>query len=196
MAKNILADKILIIDFGSQYTQLIARRVRELYVYSIILPPDTSIDKILSLNPGALILSGGPSSIYDQNAPDFDQKILDIDLPILGICYGLHLLTHYSGGKVSSTGTGEYGFANINIFETENPSVTLINLESAGDLCLTTGGSAAEWGADDCDFLGNQREVELDECGFNAIAIAWDGAAGRVGRAWRSIGGAAASRGE
>ncbi len=117
---NIYDRGVVILDFGSQYTQLIARRVRELNVYSFILPPETSVDKILSLNPGALILSGGPSSIYDQNTPDFDHKILDIDLPILGICYGLHLLTHYSGGKVSSTGTGEYGFANINIFEIKN----------------------------------------------------------------------------
>tara|TARA_B100000242_G_scaffold266082_1_gene214659 strand:- start:81 stop:1628 length:1548 start_codon:yes stop_codon:yes gene_type:complete len=117
---NIYDKGVVILDFGSQYTQLIARRVRELNVYSFILPPETSTDKILSLNPAALILSGGPSSIYDQNAPDFDKKILDIDLPILGICYGLHLLTHYNGGKVSSTGSGEYGFANINIFETEN----------------------------------------------------------------------------
>ena len=117
---NIHDSGVVILDFGSQYTQLIARRVRELNVYSIIMPPETSIDKILSLDPGALILSGGPSSIYDQNTPDFDKKILDIDLPILGICYGLHLLTHYSGGEVSSTGQGEYGFANINILETES----------------------------------------------------------------------------
>ena len=117
---NIYDSGVVILDFGSQYTQLIARRVRELNVYSIIMPPETSIDKILSLDPGALILSGGPSSIYDQNTPDFDKKILDIDLPILGICYGLHLLTHYSGGEVSSTGVGEYGFANINICETES----------------------------------------------------------------------------
>ena len=117
---NIYDSGVVILDFGSQYTQLIARRVRELNVYSIIMPPETSIDKILSLDPGALILSGGPSSIYDQNTPDFDKKILDIDMPILGICYGLHLLTHYSGGEVSSTGEGEYGFANINILETES----------------------------------------------------------------------------
>ena len=123
---NIYDRGVVILDFGSQYTQLIARRVRELNVYSFILPPETSVDKILSLNQGALILSGGPSSIYDQNTPDFDHKILDIDLPILGICYGLHLLTHYSGGKVSSTGTGEYGFANINIFETYRVSSLLI----------------------------------------------------------------------
>ena len=67
---NIYDKGVVILDFGSQYTQLIARRVRELNVYSFILPPETSIDKILSLNPGALILSGGPNSIYDQNVPD------------------------------------------------------------------------------------------------------------------------------
>ena len=75
---NIHDSGVVILDFGSQYTQLIARRVRELNVYSVIMPPETSIDKILSLDPGALILSGGPSSIYDQNTPDFDKKILGI----------------------------------------------------------------------------------------------------------------------
>ena len=80
---NIYDSGVVILDFGSQYTQLIARRVRELNVYSIIMPPETSIDKILSLDPGALILSGGPSSIYDQNTPDFDKKILDIDFHFL-----------------------------------------------------------------------------------------------------------------
>ena len=103
---NIYRNGVVILDFGSQYTQLIARRIRELNVYSVIMPPETSLDKILNLNPAALILSGGPSSIYDQNTPDFDQKILEINLPILGICYGLHLLAHFSGGEVSSTGSG------------------------------------------------------------------------------------------
>ena len=116
---NIYRNGVVILDFGSQYTQLIARRIRELNVYSVIMPPETRLDKILNLNPAALILSGGPSSIYDQNTPDFDQKILEINLPILGICYGLHLLAHFSGGEVSSTGSGEYGLVNININETK-----------------------------------------------------------------------------
>ena len=112
---NIYNKGIVILDFGSQYTQLIARRVREQNVYSEIMPPDTSLDKILSQEPAAIILSGGPSSIYEQNAPDFDHNIIDSELPILGICYGLHLLTHYNGGQVSAAGEGEYGFAEIDI---------------------------------------------------------------------------------
>ena len=106
---------VLILDFGSQYTQLIARRVREQNVYSEILPPETNLDEILTKQPAAIILSGGPSSIYGGNAPNFDYNIIDSGLPILGICYGLHLLTHYSGGQVSSTGEGEYGSAEIEI---------------------------------------------------------------------------------
>ena len=106
---------VIILDFGSQYTQLIARRVREQNVYSKIVAPGTSLDEILNQDPGAIILSGGPSSIYEKNAPDFDFNIINSELPILGICYGLHLLAHYHGGKVSTEGKGEYGFAEVNI---------------------------------------------------------------------------------
>ena len=106
---------VVILDFGSQYTQLIARRIREKNVYSEIVPSQTSLDKVLSQEPAAIIFSGGPSSIYGGNAPAFDHNIIDSELPILGICYGLHLLTYYSGGEVSSTGKGEYGFAEIDI---------------------------------------------------------------------------------
>ena len=111
---------VVILDFGSQYTQLIARRVREQNVYSEIMSPETKLDKILSRQPAAIILSGGPSSIYEKNAPDFDHNIINTDLPIFGICYGLHLLTHFCGGQVSSTGEGEYGFAEIDIHIEDN----------------------------------------------------------------------------
>ena len=104
---------IVILDFGSQYTQLIARRVREQNVYSEILPSETSLTDILNRNPAALILSGGPSSVFEDEAPPFDETILDADIPILGICYGLQLLAHHHGGSVESTGHGEYGFATI-----------------------------------------------------------------------------------
>ncbi len=104
---------VLILDFGSQYTQLIARRVRESNVYSEILPANTSLNSIISKSPKAIILSGGPASVFSDNAPDFDKEILNIDIPILGICYGLQLLVHHSGGTVDSTGAGEYGFATI-----------------------------------------------------------------------------------
>ena len=110
---------VLILDFGSQYTQLIARRVRENNVYSEILPPNTSLTSILSKNPKAIILSGGPASVFSDNAPNFDKEILNINIPILGICYGLQLIVHHSGGTVASTGEGEYGFATIKI-ETKN----------------------------------------------------------------------------
>ena len=106
---------VVILDYGSQYTQLIARRVREHKVYSEILPPETALEDILKRSPSALILSGGPSSVFEDEAPDFDQAILNTSIPILGICYGLQLLAHHHGGLVESTGSGEYGSAEIQI---------------------------------------------------------------------------------
>ena len=106
---------VVILDFGSQYTQLIARRVRELNVYSEILPPETKLDQIKEIDPSAIILSGGPSSVFADEAPTFDKNIFDIGVPILGICYGLQLLAHHHDGLVESNGQGEYGFAEIEI---------------------------------------------------------------------------------
>ena len=82
---------ILVIDFGSQYTQLIARRIRELNVYSEILPHTTTCNDIKKMNPLAIILSGGPASVYEEKAPQIDNDIFNIEIPILGICYGLQL---------------------------------------------------------------------------------------------------------
>ena len=110
---NLKKEGVIILDFGSQYTQLIARRIRENYVFSEVLSCSTSLEKIEQKNPKAIILSGGPSSVFSDDAPKFDKSILDIKIPILGICYGLHLLVHHSGGKVDSTGKGEYGFAEV-----------------------------------------------------------------------------------
>lgn len=103
------------LDFGSQYTQLIARRIREENVFSEILPSGTSLEDLQTHAPKAIILSGGPSSVFEDATPQFDERILDVDFPILGICYGLQLLAHHSGGSVESTGHGEYGFAEIDI---------------------------------------------------------------------------------
>ena len=108
-------DTLIIIDYGSQYTQLIARRIREENVHSIIIPYDFKEDYISEYNIYGIILSGGPSSVYEQNTPDYDNEILKVDIPILGICYGLQILAHHSGGSVKSTGQGEYGFAKISI---------------------------------------------------------------------------------
>ncbi|MEQ8216090.1 MAG: GMP synthase (glutamine-hydrolyzing), partial [Smithellaceae bacterium] len=100
---------ILIIDFGSQYNQLIARRVREHHVYCQIEPPDISLDAIKTLQPEGIILSGGPASIYSTGAPRVDKGIFDLDIPILGICYGLQYMVDSLGGKVIGSNKREYG---------------------------------------------------------------------------------------
>ncbi|MDP4173300.1 MAG: glutamine-hydrolyzing GMP synthase [Bacteroidota bacterium] len=106
---------ILILDFGSQYTQLIARRIRESGVYSEIHPYTISLEKIRQLNPKGIILSGGPMSVYDDGAPNIDQGIFSLGLPILGICYGLQLICKILGGKVEPAKSREYGKANLKI---------------------------------------------------------------------------------
>ncbi|MEI6093323.1 MAG: glutamine-hydrolyzing GMP synthase [bacterium] len=107
--------KVLILDFGSQYTQLIARRVRELSVYSEIQPCNISISKIKEFNPSAIILSGGPSSVFDAGAPSVDKEVFDLNVPVLGICYGLQLIAHLLGGKVVPSTHREYGRAVVNV---------------------------------------------------------------------------------
>src|SRR5688572_7115300 len=104
-----MTEQIVILDFGSQYTQVIARRIRECNVYSIILRYDTPAEEIATLNPKGIILSGGPSSVYAKDAPLPDRGIFKLGIPILGICYGLQLLAHYLGGKVEPGQKREYG---------------------------------------------------------------------------------------
>jgi len=106
---------VLILDFGSQYTQLIARRIREENVFSEVVPCEIPLLDIIEKKPRALILSGGPSSIYDVDRPNFDLNILNSKIPILGICYGLHLLVQNNGGEVEKSNYGEYGLAKIHI---------------------------------------------------------------------------------
>ena len=108
-----MQETVLVIDFGGQYNQLIARRVRELGVYAEILPYNTTLDKILSYNPKGIIFTGGPKSVYADNAPKCDEKIFDSGVPILGICYGAQLLSLHFGGKVKKADTKEYGRADI-----------------------------------------------------------------------------------
>ncbi|HYA11955.1 MAG TPA: glutamine-hydrolyzing GMP synthase, partial [Thermodesulfovibrionales bacterium] len=106
-------EKILVLDFGSQYTQLIARRIRESKVYSEIFPFDVSLEQIKNFNPKGIILSGGPSSVYDEDAPIPDKKIFDLKIPVLGICYGMQLMAHLFGGKVAKALKREYGKAEL-----------------------------------------------------------------------------------
>jgi GMP synthase (glutamine-hydrolysing) len=102
-------DRILILDFGSQFTQLIARRIRELRVYCEIHPGTIDAEAVRRWNPSGIVLSGGPSSVLDPDAPDFDPTILDIDCPLLGVCYGLQLIAHHLGGVIEKSNDREYG---------------------------------------------------------------------------------------
>ncbi|MEA1948411.1 MAG: glutamine-hydrolyzing GMP synthase [Thermodesulfobacteriota bacterium] len=106
---------ILIIDFGSQYNQLIARRVREFHVYCQIDPPDIDIAYIKSLKPKGIILSGGPSSIYEKNSPKCDESIFNLGIPVLGICYGMQFMINTLGGTVKRARKREYGFAELKV---------------------------------------------------------------------------------
>lgn len=111
--KEIHQEKILILDFGSQYTQLIARRVRECKVYCEIIPFNGGIERIKKEKPKGLILSGGPSSVYMSKAPLIDKKIFELGIPVLGICYGMQLMTYILGGEVSKSVKREYGKAEL-----------------------------------------------------------------------------------
>lgn len=106
---------IVILDFGSQYTQLIARRIRELDVFSVVLPCTAPLERVLELKPKGIILSGGPSSVYDDTAPKADAKVLATGLPTLGICYGLQFMTHHLGGRVAPGKAREYGHAEVEV---------------------------------------------------------------------------------
>lgn len=110
-------EKILIIDYGSQYSELIARRVRELNVFSEVVSHKITLDEILAHKPIGIILSGGPNSVYEDGAPSIDSKLFDSNIPILGVCYGMQLIVHTLGGKVEHTGKGEYGKANVKILK-------------------------------------------------------------------------------
>lgn len=110
-----MEENIIILDFYGQYNQLIARRVRECNVYSEILPFNTSIEKIKAKNPKGIIFTGGPASVYAENAPMCNKEIFELGIPVLGICYGMQLMTHMLGGKVQRAEKREYGVTNVKI---------------------------------------------------------------------------------
>jgi GMP synthase (glutamine-hydrolysing) len=115
MAARSTHSKILILDFGSQYTQVIARRIRECQVYSEIVRFDTTAAEIAAMKPNGLILSGGPASVYDKGAPQIHPEVFSLGVPVLGICYGLMLMAHRLGGQVVFTGRREYGAGTLHI---------------------------------------------------------------------------------
>jgi GMP synthase (glutamine-hydrolysing) len=153
MEKQAVFDKILILDFGSQYTQLIARRVRECQIYSEIHPYDTPINRLKSISPKGIILSGGPASVYEKSAPICDPAVFRMDIPILGICYGMQLIAHLLGGEVTHSEKREYGKAKL-------------TLNSEGKLFMglgRSGGQLLVW-------MSHGDHVKTLPPGFRAIA--------------------------
>jgi len=111
-------ERVLVLDFGAQYVQLIARRIRELKVYSEIIPGDTPLERILQMSPKAIVLSGGPASVYEEGAPTVDPALLQAGIPVLGICYGCQLMAHLMpGGAVEPGGKREFGHMELHIDE-------------------------------------------------------------------------------
>jgi GMP synthase (glutamine-hydrolysing) len=113
MSQDIHGEKILILDFGSQYTQLIARRVREAHVYCELHPFDMDLQAIRAFEPSGIILSGGPKSVYEDGAPVVEEALFELGVPVLGICYGMQLMSRHFGGRVVPAGKREYGHANL-----------------------------------------------------------------------------------
>src|SRR5882724_6812593 len=113
--RRLIPENIVILDFGSQYTQVIARRIRECQVFSQILRFDTSARELRALQPRGLILSGGPASVYGKAAPHCDPAIWNLEIPVLGICYGMQLMAHQLGGRVEKGDKREYGHAEVEI---------------------------------------------------------------------------------
>ena len=130
---------IVILDFGSQYSELIARRVRETEVYSLVMSYSTSADELRQLAPKGIILSGGPSSVYAERAPLCDPNIWDLGIPVLGVCYGMQLMVQQLGGRVEmATGKAEYGKAPLEI---DDPTDLLTNVENGSTMWMSHGDS-------------------------------------------------------
>ena len=152
-------DKILILDFGSQYTQLIARRIREHSIYCEIHPFNYTPEEIKQFNPKGIILSGGPASVYDENTPVCSRELFDLNIPLLGICYGMQFMTHCLGGKVEYSAKREYGRAYIDIVEQNSLFEGIETLNklpvwmSHGDkVCAVPNGFKQAAKSDNCDF--------------------------------------------
>src|SRR5437016_2924511 len=121
---------VLVLDFGAQYAQLIARRVREAHVYSEIVPFDEPLDAIAARRPAGLILSGGPASVYAEGAPLTDPTLFELGIPILGICYGHQVLAKELGGTVERTGTREFGRTSLMVNQPDDPGRLLADLQA------------------------------------------------------------------
>jgi GMP synthase (glutamine-hydrolysing) len=145
-------DRIIVLDFGSQYTQLIARRIREAQVYSQILPCTAPLATVLAYRPKGIVLSGGPSSVYDKKAPSVPKQLFEQGIPVLGICYGMQLVTHLEGGEVAKAPHREFGRAEL-------------TLDDRSDLFkgIGAGGSTVVW-------MSHGDRIERMPPGFRSIA--------------------------
>ena len=135
------AQSIVILDFGAQYSQLIARRIREQNVFSVVLPCTATLEEINRYAPAGIILSGGPSSVYDKDAPPADERVLSLGVPVLGICYGLQFIAHKLGGKVSPAEKREYGYAEVELL---NGSPLFKNLPRSLQVWMSHGDEALD----------------------------------------------------
>ncbi|GAB4212562.1 MAG: glutamine-hydrolyzing GMP synthase [Synechococcales cyanobacterium] len=141
LLESIQRQMIIILDFGSQYSELIARRIRETQVYSEVLSYRTSAEQIRQLNPRGIILSGGPSSVYEEGAPHCDPALWDLGIPILGVCYGMQLMVQQLGGQVQAAGKGEYGRAPLHIID---PTDLLTNVHQDCIMWMSHGDSVTQ----------------------------------------------------
>jgi GMP synthase (glutamine-hydrolysing) A subunit len=127
---------VLVVDLGAQYAQLIARRVRECNVYSEIVPHDLSIRDLRGMRPAGIILSGGPASVYEDDAPSLDPRVFDLGVPVLGICYGHQLMAQALGGEVAATGQREYGRTTLAV---DRPGVLLADMQTTEQVWMSHG---------------------------------------------------------
>ena len=153
MKRQTLFDKILILDFGSQYTQLIARRVRECQIYSEIHPFDISVEKVKSLSPKGIIFSGGPASVFEKQAPHCDPGLLNMGIPVLGICYGMQLVAQLMGGEVTHSKRREYGKAKL-------------TLDRGGELFKGMGNKGSQWVV----WMSHGDHIKTLPQGFHSLA--------------------------
>ncbi len=151
MAQRVHDELVTVLDFGSQTAQLIARRVREAGVFSMMVRPDISVSELRAMNPKGIILSGGPSSVYEQSAPRCDPAIFDLGVPVLGICYGMQLACQTMGGKVAPAGHREFGRANLTVTD-------------RSDLLAAIPGKTSVW------MSHGDQVTGLGEAGFETLA--------------------------
>ena len=153
-----MSETIVVLDFGSQYSQLIARRIRECRVYSKIMPYYTSAEAIRAENPKGIILSGGPASVYSAHAPKCDPAIFELGIPVLGICYGLQLMIHTLGGEITRGHAREYGKAMLKIVKSGN---LFLGLDGEIQVWMSHGDKVAKMPAGGFEILGSSGNTEF-----------------------------------